>query len=190
VVVVMVGVVVMVVLGGLVGCSTYEPPFRRADLAGMVYSTDFLPVAEARVSVDGSPRTLTDRAGRFQISGLAPGSHVIRVTHSEHLPVRLAFSFHDRTQLLHVSLEPVRELEEQLVKLLAEGRAQQALDCLQGCTELPDTISLLKAVALTRTGRFDRALSVVRDMGGAEALGDLRARLRRYIRRSRAEVEP
>jgi hypothetical protein len=188
--VVIVLVVVMVVLGGLVGCSTYEPPFRRADLAGMVYSTDFLPVAGARVWVDGSPRTLTDRAGRFQIGGVAAGSHIVRVTHSEHLAVRLSFTFHDRTQLLHVSLEPVRELEDELVRLLGEDRPQQVLHRLQGYPELPDTISLLKAVALTRTGRFDRALSVVRHMGGAETLGDLRARLRRYIRRSRAEVEP
>lgn len=70
--------VVVLIVGGFTPAWAQDPSSAR--LQGWVLSRKETPLAAAEVAIHGTDRAvLTDSAGRFVLSGLSPGQHVIRI---------------------------------------------------------------------------------------------------------------
>lgn len=68
-------------LGALVSTAPGQAQGQSATLVGRVAQPDDRPVAYARVGVDGSLRgVVADEEGRFRLTGLPPGEHILRVS--------------------------------------------------------------------------------------------------------------
>jgi len=81
---------------GLAAASAQDPQAPTAVMLGRVISRAGAPIAEAEVSVMGTPATiLTDKTGSFRLGGIPPGTQVLRVR-------RIGF----KGQFLHVTLAP------------------------------------------------------------------------------------
>ena len=95
--------VVVMVTGGF--APGWAQDSSSARLQGWVLSRKETPLAAAEVAIHGTDRAvLTDSAGRFVLSGLSPGQHVIRIR-------RIGFN----AQYLAAKLAPGEEKEVTIV---------------------------------------------------------------------------
>lgn len=107
----------------LAGCSEGEPApadddgfsqdleatDRTGVVRGVVIDPRIVPVANARVQVQGGPETTTNEVGEFGLAGLEPGTHFIQVSKPGHTTAQTSVDVEagvDRPPILKVLLEP------------------------------------------------------------------------------------
>ncbi|MDA8425297.1 MAG: tetratricopeptide repeat protein [Treponema sp.] len=133
-------------------------------LFGMVYDDDNVPVAGARVSVDGGDPVTSDVNGRFALAAPSIGPHSLLVEKPLFETARDDFDYQSAVQLLYVKLISIRQLVARAEGALERRDLTRAADILGRVLALaPDDIEARYAAAIVayRDGRTAEASSLL-----------------------------
>ncbi|HUW42521.1 MAG TPA: carboxypeptidase regulatory-like domain-containing protein [Rectinemataceae bacterium] len=145
--------------GRVPGADRSGPP-----LFGMVYDDDNVPVAGARVSVDGGDPVTSDVNGRFALPAPSIGSHSLVVEKPLFETARDGFDYQSAVQLLYVKLFSARQLAARAEGALVRRDLALAAEILERVLALaPDDIEARYAAAIVayRSGRAAEARSLL-----------------------------
>lgn len=162
----------------LMGCASaptlrQENP-RTADLRGMVYDLDRLPVPGVRVEADpgtGAAAT-TDVHGRFLVPDVVRGPVVLRFSKDGWEPFVWTFEFSDVSQIVYVQLSNVSQIYEAVAVALERREWQTAEAGLERAGKLQPPgaeATFLEAMLRLGQGRPEEAARLLEAWSGSHA---------------------
>ncbi|MFP4364414.1 MAG: hypothetical protein ACLFR1_11180 [Spirochaetia bacterium] len=140
---------------------------EEAPLFGMIYDAYNEPCPDASIIIDQQEAAVTDINGRFTISSLARGEHIIRIVKEGYEPIDVRFLFLNRNQVFHAQVFSFRYILDKAEESLETENWAQCRWFLQRAEAIfPEDPELvyLQGLYFFNTERYDQALTVLQPL--------------------------
>lgn len=176
------------------GCATFQPGDSRGTVVGMVYGGGYEPVggAELVLYAPGSNRAVTtatsDRQGRFTLDELPFGTYELVATHPDYVEQRAAIRLTESGQLVHVLMQSLIRLEEDVAQLIRGGKPAAAREAIAAADAQTPVLRFLEAAAAFAVSDYAAVLESTRTLRKRYPEMEELAALERRARAARAEA--
>lgn len=141
--------------------------FTEAPLLGMVYDYDNRPCPEALIIIDDNEEAMSDINGRFIISVLSRGNHIVTAKKEGYETLSFSFSFLNRTQVLYLRMISFHQLLVEIENAIEKREWDEVESLNKRAEEIKkdDPVQLyMKAVYLNEKGHPEDAVRILLDI--------------------------
>jgi hypothetical protein len=152
----------------LLSCQSIEQDptrFENAPLYGMIYDYQNRPVKAVRILLDAQLVAESDVNGRFYISELERGDHVITLSKEGYELKEVSFTFQNRTEALYLKFRSVFDCLSDANQLVSQRAYPEAAELIElGLSIDSDHTGLifLRSIVEYKTQQFRESLSSIR----------------------------